>query len=427
MNGRFVLIALARPRVAWLDHIVSIATSGAIAAEVHKAVGIVDLFTQMTGGRAASAVLLDAGAPGVDRDVITRVHACGVSVFVVADPLAPRDWTDLGADAVFSQAFRADELLDALTRSARSIPTTSFAEFANERELIQPAPWNASLIAVIGSGGTGTSTIAIAAAQGLAQADRSGEGVALVDLCRSAEQSMLHDADPAAPGLLELVDTCRLGTPDADGVRDHLTSIHKRGYDLLPGLRRRRLWTQLRPASSSAALAALRRSYGVVVADLDGDLDGELEAGSLDIEERHQLTRLAVDQATVTLVVGHASMKGMHSLTRVLRDLVDHGVAAATLQPVFNHAPTTARSRSGYTAALAELTDGLGLSSTPVFVPTKDIDDRLRALVPFPSAVVEPIAGALKARLGLHHLGSTILAPQAPVRPGFLRRGAPAR
>lgn len=427
MNSRFVLIALGRPRSVWLDHIVSIATSGAIPAEVHKAVGIVDLFTQMTGGRAASAVLLDAGAPGVDRDVITRVHACGVSVFVVTDPLVPRDWSDLGADAVFTQTFRADELLDALTRSARSIPTTSFPDVASDRPFIQPPPWDASLIAVIGSGGTGASTVAIAAAQGLAQSDRGTTGVALIDLCRNAEQSMLHDADPSAPGLLELIDACRLGSPDAGAVQDHLTSIYKRGYDLLPGLRRRRLWTQLRPASSSAALAALRRCYGVVIADLDADLEGEAEAGSIDLEERHQLTRLAIDQATVTLVVGHASMKGLHSLTRVLRDLVDHGAAPSTLQPLFNFAPTGARSRSGYTAALAELTDGLGLSSTPIFVPTKDIDDRLRALVPFPSAVVEPIAGALKARLALRQAASTAVPSPVPMRTGFLRRGAAAR
>ena len=424
-GGRYVIVALARPRVPWLERIVQITNSGALPAEVRKAVGVVDLLAQIGSGRATSAVIVDAGAPGVDRDLIFRIRTSGPSVFVVADPQVPHDWTSLGADGVLAAGFDAHDLLDVLSKSARTIQHAEFAdpEFS---ALSSPesAPWDAPLVAVIGAGGTGTSTVAIAAAQGLAGRPEGFAGrTALIDLCLSGEQAMLHDADPSGAGLLELIDRCRLGTPDEATVRDHLVPIHKRGYDLLPGLRRRRLWTQLRASSSAAALTSLRRAYDLVIADVDADLEGEPDSGSVDLEERNQLARLAVEQATIILVVGHSSMKGLHSMTRVIRDVVEHGANPSSVQPVFNHAPPNPRSKAGYTAALAELTDGLALTASSVFVPTKDIDDRLRALVPFPASVVDPIAGAIAARLNrspVPPIGGRA-TPQA-VRPGFLRR-----
>ncbi len=427
MNGRYVLIALARSRVPWLERIVQITNSGALPAEIRKAVGVVDLIGQIGTGRPASAVVLDAGAPGVDRDLIFRIQTFDTSVFVVVDPSVPHDWRTLGADATLSPDFDAHDLLDALIRSSTTVANVGQLTAEPDRDRTdEPAPWDAPLIAVLGAGGTGTSTIAMATAQGLADGSgHSANQTALLDLCLSGEQVMLHDADPSSAGLLELVDRCRLGMPSPESVREHLIPVHKRGYDLLPGLRRRRLWTQLRTSSTATTLTAVRRSYELVVADLDPDLEGEQESGSVDIEDRNQLTRLAVAQATVTLIVGHASMKGLHSMTRIIRDVVEYGNDPSTIQPVFNHAPTSARAKAGYTAALAELTDGLGLSSSSIFVPTKDIDDRLRALVPFPASVVDPLAGALSARLSQRPaVGRHSETVGGRVRPGFLRRGA---
>jgi hypothetical protein len=135
------------------------------------------------------------------------------------------------------------------------------------------------------------------------------------------------------------------------------------------------------------------------VADLDADVEGEHESGSMDVEDRHQLSRLALEHATVVLAVGHSSMKGAHSLTRIIREIVEFGVDPTVIQPVFNHAAPGARARAGYSAALAQLCDGLGLTASPIFVPTRDIDDRLRALTPFPGPIVEPVVGALAARI----------------------------
>ena len=75
MSGRYVLVALARPRAPWLDRVVQLANSGAMAAEVHKCVGLVDLLAQVGPGRQVSAVLLDGGAHGVDR-TSSIAYAC---------------------------------------------------------------------------------------------------------------------------------------------------------------------------------------------------------------------------------------------------------------------------------------------------------------------------------------------------------------
>lgn len=399
MSGRFVLVALARPRAAWLDRIVQLANSGAVAAEVHKCVGVVDLLGQIGPGRAVSAVILDAGVHGVDRDLLQQLRASGAAVVIVRDPQIPHDWSTLGADATVRHDFSAHELLDTLLRSAQPVSRTEFAPLGPGVGPNGAIPWDGSLVAVLGPGGTGVSTVAAAAAQGLGRVNAGDLGTALVDLCLCAEQAVLHDADPSNPGLLELVDLCRLGSPGPETVRPVLTAIHHRSYDLLPGLRRPRLWTQLRPASTLEALRALRRTYDVVVADLDGDLEGESESGSADVEDRHQLSRIALEQATVVLAVGHSSMKGLHSLTRTIRDAVEFGVDPTVIQPVFNHAASGVRSRAGYGSALAELTEGLGLTSSPVFVPTRDVDDRIRALTPFPNAIVAPITGAIVARI----------------------------
>ncbi len=399
MSGRFVLVALARPRAVWLDRIVHLANSGAVAAEVRKCVGVVDLLGQIGPGRAVSAVILDAGVHGVDRDLLQRVKSMGAAVVIVRDPQVSHDWSALGADATVRHDFGAHELLETLLRSATPVARTEFAPLGPIDGHRGVVPWDGSLIAVLGPGGTGVSTVAAAAAQGLGRVDARHLGIALIDLRLCAEQSVLHDADPSNPGLLEIVDLCRLGSPDPETVRSILTAIPNRSYDLLPGLRRPRLWTQLRPSSTLEALRALRRAYGIVVADLDGTLEGESECGSLDVEDRHQLSRIALEQATVVLTVGHSSMKGLHSLTRTIRDAVEFGVDPVVIQPVFNHCASGARARAGYAAALAELTDGLGLTSSPVFIPTRDIDDRVRALTPFPNAIVGPLTGSIVARI----------------------------
>ncbi len=90
-----------------------------------------------------------------------------------------------------------------------------------------------------------------------------------------------------------------------------------------------------------------------MVADIGADLDGRVESGSLDLEERNALARaIAATRATILVVVGGWSTTGVHRLVRTLLDL-DAGTASPgdRLRPVLNHGP---RRRSGQ--ALAQRT-----------------------------------------------------------------------
>src|SRR5439155_20792156 len=131
--------------------------------------------------------------------------------------------------------------------------------------------------------------------------------------------------------------------------------VVERRYHLLLGLRRARFWATLRPRAFEAGFDSLRRAYQVVVCDTDADVEGEDDGGSIEVEERNVMTRTACARADVVFVVGLPSMKGLHSLVRVVHDLVAFGVPAGRVVPVLNRAPRSPRTRAGATAALADL------------------------------------------------------------------------
>src|SRR5207248_136921 len=167
----------------------------------------------------------------------------------------------------------------------------------------------------------------------LAQALAGRGAVVLADLCRRADQAMLHDARDVVPGIQELVEAHRSGQPSADDVRSITFDIVERGYHLLLGLRRCRYWSTLRPRAFEAALRSLRLAYPAVVADIDGDFEGEAMGGSIDVEDRNTMARVAARDADVVFTVGSAGLKGVHSLVRLLEELVEHGVEPRRIVP----------------------------------------------------------------------------------------------
>ena len=90
--------------------------------------------------------------------------------------------------------------------------------------------------------------------------------------------------------------------------------VPRRGYRLLLGLRQPEAWSALRPRAIDASIEGLRRSFQVVVADVTGDVEGEAEGGSADVEERNHLARSAALHSSVVVVVGAPGMKGVYSL-----------------------------------------------------------------------------------------------------------------
>ena len=347
MRGeRFVVLGLAHPRSTWFREVARWATSAALPVEFVQSVSVEELRARLRSGRAFSAVLVDGGLPGVDRDLLDAARHVGCAVLVVGGPRAGHDWPALGANTVLAPDFDRTALLDALeTYSAR-------VGRGDEIALVPanaPNGWRAPLVAIIGSPGAGASTMAMALAQGLAADTRHGGMVLLADLNLGADQAALHDARDVVPGVAELVEAHRGGQPSADEIRTLTFQVPSRSYHLLLGLRRHRDWTVLRPRAFEASVDGLRRSYSMVVADINHDLEGEAECGSVDVEERNLMARTAVAAADAVVAVGGPGLKGTLGIVRLFHSLLEHGVPAPRIVTVVNRSPRSPKARAQLT------------------------------------------------------------------------------
>jgi hypothetical protein len=232
---------------------------------------------------------------------------------------------------------------------------------------------------------------------------------------------MLHDAREVVPGIEELVEAHRMATPGAAEVREHTFHVEQRGYSLLLGLRRARSWSALRPRAVEASVAGLARAFRVVVCDCDADLEGEADGGSADVEDRNAMARAAVTAADVVFAVGLPGMKGVHSLARVVGDLMGAGVEGGRIVVVVNRAPRSQRGRAEVARCLAELTPARrqGLAA-PVYLPERRLEEALRDGTRLPATLGAPLAAAFE------HVATELGPPPAvsteaiPVVPGAL-------
>lgn len=420
---RFVLLGLAPVRAAWFDSVAQWTTSAAIAAEFVKCMSADEVRARLASGRRHSALFVDASVPAFDRDLVDLCTEFHTPVIVVRDRRQPVPIAaDVRIAAQLPAGFGPDDLLDVLAHHCR--PVSTGAVLPPLLADTGPATfWQAPLVTVTGAGGTGASTTAIALASGLSGDPRYGGRVLLADLARRADQAMLHDSADLGPGLQELVDAHRTSRPQPDDVARMTFAVPRRGYHLLLGLRTPESWSALRPRAVDAALAGLRRSFQMVVADVTGDFEGESEGGSIDVQERNHLARSAALQATVNVVVGVPGLKGIHSLATTVRHMAKAGVDPGRMVLVLNRSPRHPGSRAESARALADLLDGYGLEvalAGPVHVPERKLEDALRQGTPLPGAVVEPVTRAVT--VVVDRLADTAPPDTAPARitPGSL-------
>ena len=392
-------LGLAGVRSAWFLDVARWATVGSLPLEFVKCLSAEELAARLASGRPFSVVLLDAGATGVDRDLIDVARTRDTPVVVVDDGRSRADWPALGAATVLPPDFDRPALLDALTRVASMIG----GAVALPGVEADPAPGagpGGRLVAVTGSGGAGASSVAIALAQGLADDEGTGR-VVLADLCLDADQAMLHDARDIVPGLQELVDAHRNGRPDLRDVRDLTYTVVDRRYHLLLGLRRHRDWAVLRRRSLEAAIDGLQRAFDVVVADVDPEVEGEHETGSIEVEERNLVARTTLNRAGVVVVVGRAGLKGLHASVRVVGALREHGVEPERMLAVVVGAPRHPRPRAEHTRTFAALTgadQGWPAVAGPLFLPHRPTLDAVhRDGARLPSSLTNPTAAAVRS------------------------------
>lgn len=409
MNDRYVVLGVGQSRSNWFGTVAQWANSGTIPAEFVKCVSLEEVRARLGSGRPYSALLLDGSLAGLDRDLVEAARSNGCAVLAVDDQRGAQDWTALGVTGVLPEFFDPTFLMGLL--SAQAVMISRGEVVAPEVTELSPLVSESTVVAVCGPGGTGSSTVCIALAQGLARASSAGPSVVLADLALHAEQAMLHDSRDVVPGVQELVEAHRSRRLGADEIRSLTFNVEERGYHLLLGLRRARSWSAIRPRAFEASLGSLRASFAAVVCDIDADFEAEEDGGSIEVEERHVMARTAILASDVVLAVGAPGMKGLHSLVRVLNELRSAGVDGERIVPVINRAPKAARARSDIAATVAGLANASGRRFGPcLFLPEKRVEEALRDGIKLPSVLADPLAGAVAAFMGRQGRSSAVPA-----------------
>ncbi|MFL6204710.1 MAG: hypothetical protein ACJ739_05115 [Acidimicrobiales bacterium] len=422
-TDRFVVLGVAQVRSAWFRDVARWATSAVLPIEFVKAMSVEEVRVRLRSGRGYSALLIDDSLPGTDRDLVDLARDAGCAVVVVDSGRAPRQWSELGASALLPSTFDRDQLLQVLHQVATPIARTVGAPSPRPVEGSAPG-FRGRLVAVTGAPGAGRSTLSAALAQGLASDPRHRDLVCLADLALDADQAMLHAAGDVVPGLIELVEGHRSGVPTIDDVRALTWNVSARGYHLLLGLRRHRDWTAVRPRALGAALDGLRRSFRIVVGDVDADVEGEQDTGSLDVEERNAIARATLSAADLVLVVGLPGLKGLHSHLRTTRALLAHGVPSDRLVPVINRSPKAPRARAELTTSFGTLlgADGHGVPGPLHVAERRHLDQIHHDGVRFPDGWLAPVVSSVQAVLDREPAGEPmpVMTTLEPVRPGSL-------
>lgn len=413
MTDRYCVIGFARPRTRWFADVGKWSMSGTMPVEFIKCVSAVEVVGRLDTSAGISAILVDGGGHGVDRDLIAASRDRSVAVIVV-DGASTRDWLQLGAAAVLTPGFGPEELVATLRETAT--PVRSIASVQRLRHNSPTAEFAAPLVVAIGVRGAGTSTVAAATAQGLARRPDGRGAVVLADFALDAMQATYHDAHDVVPAVQELVEAHRGGNVDRGGVRRCTFDVERRGYSLLLGLRRPRDWTALPARSTEAAVASLRGAFRWVVADCAPELEGEHETGSVDMEERNHLARYCAQNATVVLAVGQPGIRGVRQLVRLLDDLGDLGVDPARVVPVVNFSPRSPVARAALSRAIAELASIPPAASALHLPLRRSVETLHRGVDPFPAALVTPLTSAVThvahgAAAGAGHRSSPLVSP----------------
>lgn len=423
-GDRYVVLGLADVRSEWFRELARWSTSAVVPVEFLKAMSAEEVRAHLEIGRPLSALLVDDSVAGLDRDLVVQATDHGCAVITVTSGRSPQRWVDLGASATLPATFSPDQLAQVLASTAQRISDAGAALRSDGRRSGARGR-RGHLVTVLGPGGTGASTVSMAIAQASAAPGSRDRGVCLADLALDAEQAMLHGAADVVPGLVELVDANRAGTPDVEAVRALTWSVPTRGYHLLLGLRRHRDWTALRPHAVDAAIDSLRRTFDVVIAEVDCDLEGEKQTGSTDVEDRNLLARRAVSGASVIVAVGTADMKGVHSLARVVRDVVDLAPHPRVV-PVINRGPRNLPARAEISTAFATLVGAVPSVANPTFLRARrTLPGLIRDVAALPEAWFGPLGSSIHALLAAEVASGTEARSEpdlepVPIAPGSL-------
>lgn len=289
-DARARLVAFAPGRQAWSTRCARWSADARIPFAYARCVSLSALVDELSHGT-PHAVLLDART--CTPQVLAATTDANVPIIAVGGDVS-------GAHGQLDDTFRRDELLQVLVLLQRAVTAVPVAD--EVMPLVQRR-----LVAVIGAGGAGTSTVAALVAQGLAH---SGASVLLADLCRNASQAVLHDVKHTIDGVMEMAAATPALFGGAEPYRPSVP-VDARGYALVLGMRQPLQWVALRGERARQVVATLRDGEGWLVCDIDADLDTEQDTGSIGVGDRHRFTTDVLAQCAAVVVVADASLMGV--------------------------------------------------------------------------------------------------------------------
>jgi hypothetical protein len=372
--GRYVLLLLAPPGASWVASVPELLATECSAAELIICSGPEEACVRLGSGRSHSALLIDARAR-LDVGVASAAEASGTPVLAIGS--GPAHLDQIGVEVPWG---------DRLPASVATLCGISTETPARQGRLV----------GVCGPGGTGASLIARAMAQGLA--DR--EDVLLADFALRADQARLHRVLDASGALLDFISRQLGGRLSYDEIRAATVPIAGQRYRLLPGLCRRRHWVAVRPRAFDTALTALRCAFGLIVADITDDFEGEADTGSLEIEERNHMARHVAETADLVVIVRGAGSTMRHATEELVEELRALGVGERRLLFV----PTGVSS---------------GRFGNETLAPREVL---LQGGTAVPSDLVGPLRDAVTAALLRLPASGPPVVPMRPIAPGTLGR-----
>ena len=285
------------------------------------------------------AVLVDAGLRWVDRDFVATMRREGIDVLVIGE--SSRPLRDLGV-RTFAGDVEVETLAAAVHGAADAVPSRSFSD---------AVPPSGRVVGVwSGVGSPGRTTVAVHLA---------------LESARSGISTLLIDADVWGASIAQTLDLAespsltQAARLAGDGWPQPLSACLRQGplgVQVLAGLARSELWTEVREEAWRAVIAAARTDFDLVVLDLAAPIEEDEDLVYDRIPYRRNLvTTIGLERSDVIVEVVAADPIGLRRGVIAHRTLASNRTAPRPeVSLVLNRAPAAGRRLQDCSRAVSE-------------------------------------------------------------------------
>lgn len=349
-------------------------------------------------------VILGEYFAGADRELVRRIRGNAGKILGFGTPESAVTKWDV--DDHVSPWAAPGELAAALRRASSSI-------VAPPKPQHEPAPQANTAGQIIAVWGTGSAPGRSTIASNLAHVLSRDSATVLVDA------DTVNSVQAALLGILsdtpQLASLCRnVERLSADVLHESVTVVDPQ-FHVITGLSRAVRWPEIKPAHLTEVLRALRSYYTSIVVDISDRIDPDDDFAD-PFYDRHSATRVVLNEADHTLVVGSGDPMGLKRLVELLDSERLRDISVTT---VINRVRATAVGHDPEKTIASTLAK-FSRVEDPVFVPDaiKEVDRAVLA----GRAVTELTPQARFSR-AIHHLAERFqTAPRRAEEPRKRRR-----